>query len=89
MRNIISAITVTIAAFAFATPAFAACQDQVSQVEKQLQTAKVSSAAKSRITTKLREAKLQASQKNEARCMSAVQDAREQLADATGGMKKK
>jgi len=89
MRKLISAITVTVAAFAIATPAFAACQDQVSQVEQQLKTAKVPSAAKSKISTKLREAKVQASQKNEARCMSAVQEAREQLAEATNGMKKK
>jgi len=88
MRNLISAITVTAAAFAIATPAYAACTEQVSQVEQQLKTAQVSNAAKSKISTKLREAKMQAGQKNEARCMSAVQEAREQLAEATG-MKKK
>jgi hypothetical protein len=89
MRNVISAIAVTVAALAIAAPGFAACKDQVSKVENQLKTAKVSSAAKSKISTKLHEAKIQASQKNEARCMSAVQQAREQLADATNGMKKK
>lgn len=89
MRKLITAITVTVAAFAIATPAFAACQDQVSQVEQQLKGAKVTGAAKSKISMKLREAKVQASQKNEARCISAVQEAREQLAEATGGMKKK
>jgi len=89
MMKVITAVTASLAAFAIATPAFAACADQVSQVEKQLQAAKVPTAAKSKISTKLREAKVQASQKNEARCMSAVQQAREQLAQATNGGKKK
>jgi len=88
MRKMIPLLTTTLASIVIAAPVFAACNDQVVTFEERLRAAKVSSTAMTKISMKLREAKRHAARRNEAGCMSAVKEARRELAVSTGGTKK-